>query len=565
MSIDNQTTSTNFIRNIVIKDLASGKHTTIVTRFPPEPNGHLHIGHAKSICLNFGIAEEFGGRIHLRFDDTNPLKENEDFMKAIMADVRWLGFQWDELCHASDYFPQLYEYAIHLIKNGKAYVEELNSEEIREYRGSLTEAGRESPYRDRPIEENLDRFERMKAGEFEDGKYVLRAKIDMSAGNINMRDPVIYRIRNASHHRTGDTWHIYPMYDWAHGFSDAIEGVTHSLCTLEFEDHRPLYDWLLDNIPAPCHPQQIEFARGNLDYTVMSKRKLRLLVEDGHVSGWDDPRMPTLAGIRRRGYPPASIRAFWDAMGISKSESVISMGLLENAVRNDLNVKAPRTMAVLDPLKVVLTNFPEGETVWLDAAVHPQNESMGIRKVPVTREIWVERSDFMEDPPPKFFRLKPGGEVRLRNAFIVKCNELVKNDRGEIVELHCEFDPESRSGLPGASRKVKGTIHWVSAIHGVSVEVRLCDRLFTVPNPLADKSRDFLEFLNTHSLEIIEGAVVEAPVAEGSPGDIYQFERTGYFVHDIVDSKPGKPVLNRIVTLRDSWARIEKELAAGKK
>ncbi len=563
MSIDNKAISTNFIRNIVIKDLESGKHTSIVTRFPPEPNGHLHIGHAKSICLNFGIADEFGGKTHLRFDDTNPLKENEDFMKAIMEDVRWLGFEWDELYHASDYFPQLYEYAIYLIKAGKAYVEELNSEEIREYRGTLTEAGRESPYRERPVEENLDRFERMKAGEFEDGKYVLRAKIDMSAANINMRDPVIYRIRNATHHRTGDTWHIYPMYDWAHGISDAIEGITHSLCTLEFEDHRPLYDWLLDNIPAPCHPQQIEFARGNLDYTVMSKRKLRQLVEEGHVSGWDDPRMPTLAGIRRRGYPPESIRAFWDMMGISKSESIISMGVLENVVRDDLNVKAPRTMAVLDPLKVVLTNFPEGETLWLDAAVHPQNEAMGIRKVPITREIWVERSDFMEEPPRKFFRLKPGGEVRLRNAFIVKCNEIVKNDRGEVVELHCEFDPDSRSGLPGASRKVKGTIHWVSAVHGVSVQIRLCDRLFTVPNPLADKSRDFLEFLNPHSLDVIAGAVVEVPVAEGTPGDIYQFERTGYFVHDIVDSKPGKPVLNRIVTLRDSWARIEKEMAAG--
>ncbi len=565
MNIDHQTTSTNFIRNIVIKDLESGKHTSIVTRFPPEPNGHLHIGHAKSICLNFGIADEFGGRTHLRFDDTNPLKENEDFMKAIMEDVRWLGFEWDELCHASDYFPQLYEFAIHLIKTGKAYVEELSSEAIREYRGTLTEAGRESPYRDRPVEENLDRFERMKAGEFEDGKYVLRAKIDMSSGNINLRDPVIYRIRNAIHHRTGDRWHIYPMYDWAHGISDAIEGITHSLCTLEFEDHRPLYDWLLDNIPAPCHPQQIEFARGNLDYTVMSKRKLRQLVEEGHVSGWDDPRMPTLAGIRRRGYPPESVRAFWDAMGISKSESMISMGVLENVVRDDLNVRAPRTMAVLDPLKVVLTNFPEGETLWLDAAVHPQNEAMGKRKVPVTREVWVERGDFMEKPPRKFFRLKPGGEVRLRNAFIIKCNKLVKDDRGELVELHCEFDPESRSGSPGASRKVKGTIHWVSAVHGVSAEIRLCDRLFMVPNPLADKSLDFLEFLNPHSLDVIESAVVEVPVAEGSPGDLYQFERIGYFIHDIVDSIPGKPVLNRIVTLRDSWARIEKEMAVGQK
>ena len=563
MNSDNQTPSTNFIRNIVIGDLESGKHKSIVTRFPPEPNGHLHIGHAKSICLNFGIADEFGGRTNLRFDDTNPLKENEDFMNAIMEDVRWLGFEWDELCHASDYFPQLYEYAIHLIKNGKAYVEELNAEQIREYRGTLTAPGRESPYRERPVDENLDLFERMKAGEFEDGKYVLRAKIDMTSANMNMRDPVVYRTRNATHHRTGDTWHIYPMYDWAHGISDAIEGITHSLCTLEFEDHRPLYDWFLDNIPAPCHPQQIEFARGNLDYTVMSKRKLRQLVEEGYVSGWDDPRLPTIAGIRRRGYTPESIRAFWAEMGISKSESITSMGVLENAVRDDLNVRAPRTMAVLDPLKVVLTNFPEGETEWLDAAVHPQNEAMGTRKVPITREIWVEKGDFMEDPPRKFFRLKPGGEVRLRNAFIVKCNEVIKNDQGEVVELHCEFDPESRSGLPGAARKVKGTIHWVSADHGMHAEVRLCDRLFSVPNPLADKSRDFLEFLNPHSLDVIEAAVVEVPVAEGSGGDFYQFERTGYFVHDIVDSKPGKPVLNRVVTLRDSWARIEKEAKQG--
>lgn len=561
MSNENQTASTNFIRNAVIKDLDAGKHQTIVTRFPPEPNGHLHIGHAKSICLNFGVADEFGGRTNLRFDDTNPLKENEDFMLAIMEDVRWLGFEWDELRHASDYFQQLYEYAVHLIQTGNAYVESLTFEEMRAYRGTLTEAGRDSPYRDRSVEESLDLFERMKAGEFEDGLYALRAKIDMSSPNINMRDPVIYRVRNASHHRTGDQWHIYPMYDWAHGISDAIEGVTHSLCTLEFEDHRPLYDWFLDNIPAPSHPQQIEFARGNLDYTVMSKRRLRQLVEEGHVSGWDDPRLPTLSGLRRRGFTPNSIRAFWTEMGISKSESIISMGVLENAVRNDLNVKAPRTMAVLDPLKIVLTNFPEGETEWLEAPVHPQNESMGTRKVPVTREIWIERSDFMEEPPRKFFRLKPDGEVRLRNAFIIKCTDLVKNEEGEVVELHCEFDPESRSGLPGASRKVKGTIHWVSVEHGVRAEVRLCDRLFTVPNPLADKSRDFLEFLNPHSLDVVQSAVVEAGVAEGVAGDFYQFERTGYFCHDNPDSQPGRPVLNRIVTLRDSWARIEKELA----
>lgn len=561
MNTDNQTAPTNFIRNFIIKDLEEGKHRNIITRFPPEPNGHLHIGHAKSICLNFGIADEFGGRTNLRFDDTNPLKENEDFMLAIMNDVRWLGFEWEELRHASDYFQQLYDYAVHLIQTGKAYVEGLSSDEIRAYRGTLTEPGRESPYRDRPVEENLDLFRRMKAGEFEDGQYVLRAKIDMASSNINMRDPVVYRIRNASHHRTGDSWHIYPMYDWAHGISDAIEGVTHSLCTLEFEDHRPLYDWFLDNIPAPCHPRQIEFARGNLDYTVMSKRKLRQLVEEGHVSGWDDPRLPTLAGLRRRGFTPEAIRAFWTEMGISKSQSIISMGVLENAVRNDLNARAPRTMAVLDPLKVVLTNFPAGETEWLDASVHPQNEEMGTRKVPVTREIWIEKSDFMEDPPRKFFRLKPGGEVRLRNAFIVTCSDVIKDEAGKVIELHCKFDPESRSGLPGAARKVKGTIHWVSAEHGVPAEVRLCDRLFTVPNPLGDKSRDFLEFLNPHSLDLIDTAVVEASVADDSTHDFYQFERTGYFCHDSVDSKPGRPVLNRIVTLRDSWARIESELA----
>ena len=518
----------HFIRNIVIADIESGKHHTVLTRFPPEPNGHLHIGHAKSICLNFGLAEEFGGATNLRFDDTNPLKENEDFARAIMQDVRWLGFEWKELRHASDYFEQLYAYAVHLIEHGKAYVEELSADEIRAFRGTLTEPGRKSPDRERPAAESLDLFQRMKNGEFEDGRYVLRAKIDMASGNINLRDPVIYRIRNAAHHRTGDKWHIYPMYDW-----------------------------FLDNIPAPCHPQQIEFARGNLDYTVMSKRRLRQLVEGGHVSGWDDPRMPTLAGLRRRGFTAASIRAFWDEMGISKSESIISMSLLENALRNDLNIRAPRTMAVLDPLKVVLTNFPPDETEWLEAAVHPQDGSMGTRQVALTREIWIERSDFMEDPPKKFFRLRPGGEVRLRNAFIIRCIEVIKDSQGAVIELHCEFDPDTRSGLPGASRKVKGTIHWVSAVHGVRAEMRLCDRLFNVANPLADKSRDFLEFLNPHSLDIVPDAVVEPAVAEGKPGDFYQFERSGYFVHDIVDSRPGKPVLNRAVTLRDSWAKLE--------
>jgi glutaminyl-tRNA synthetase len=561
MSSESGTTPTNFIRNIIIQDLESGKHSEIVTRFPPEPNGHLHIGHAKSICLNFGVAAEFGGRTNLRFDDTNPLKENEDFMLAIMDDVRWLGFEWDQLLHASDYFQQLYEYALHLIKTGKAYVEELTADEIRAYRGTLTEPGRESPYRDRPVEENLDLFERMKAGEFDDGTLALRAKIDMASPNMNMRDPVVYRIRNATHHRTGDEWHIYPMYDWAHGISDAIEGITHSLCTLEFEDHRPLYEWFLENIPSPGNPRQIEFARGNLDYTVMSKRRLRELVEDGHVSGWDDPRMPTLAGLRRRGFTPEAIRAFWTELGISKTESIIPMGVLENAVRNDLNVRAPRTMAVIDPLKVVLTNFPEDETEWLAAPLHPQNAEMGTRKVALTREIWIEQGDFMENPPGKFFRLRPGGEVRLRNAFIIKCEQVVKNDQGEVVELRCSFDPDTRSGMPGASRRVKGTIHWVSAEHGQPVEIRLCDRLFTVPNPLGEKEGDYRDYLNPHSLDVISNAIVEPMVADGSPGDFYQFERTGYFCHDNVDSRPGRPVLNRIVTLRDSWARIEKELA----
>ena len=567
MSSEPAVVPTNFIRNIIIDDLESGKHQQIITRFPPEPNGHLHIGHAKSICLNFGLAEEFGGKTNLRFDDTNPLKENEDFMNAIMDDVHWLGFEWDNLFHASDYFQQLYDYAVHLIKTDKAYVEELSAEEILEYRGDWmnNEPGRNSPWRDRPMAESLDLFERMKNGEFEDGKYVLRAKIDMASPDRFMRDPVMYRIRNASHHRTGDTWHIYPMYDWAHGISDAIEGITHSICTLEFEEHRPLYEWFLENIPSPGNPRQIEFARGNLDFTVMSKRRLRELVEEGHVNGWDDPRLPTLAGLRRRGFTPEAIRAFWKDMGVSKSNSIISMGVLENYVRYDLNVRAPRSMAVLDPLKVVLTNFPEGETEWLDAAVHPQDEEMGTRKVAMTREIWIERGDFMEEPPRKFFRLKPGGEVRLRNAFIVKCTDVIKNEAGDVVELHCELDPETRSGMPGASRKVKGTIHWVSAEHGVAVEARLCDRLFTVPNPLGEKDHDYREFINEHSMDVLKNVIVEPAVAEGKPGDFYQFERTGYFCHDLEDSKPGKPVLNRIVTLRDSWARIEKELAQKKK
>jgi glutaminyl-tRNA synthetase len=549
--------ATNFIRNIVIDDLESGRHHTIVTRFPPEPNGHLHIGHAKSICLNFGLAAEFNGSTNLRFDDTNPLKESEDFAQAIMEDVRWLGFQWQELRHASDYFEQLYEYAVHLVKTGKAYVDSQSADEIGAGRGTLTEPGADSPFRDRSPEENLDLLERMKNGQFADGTQVLRAKIDMASPNINLRDPVIYRIRKVPHHRTGNTWNIYPMYDWAHGISDAIEGITHSLCTLEFEDHRPLYDWFLDNIPAPCHPRQIEFARGNLDFTVMSKRRLRQLVEEGHVSGWDDPRMPTIAGLRRRGYTARSIRAFWAEMGVSKSESIIEMEVLENAVRNDLNEHAPRGMAVLQGLKIVLTNYPEGETEWLEAPLHPQNPAMGARKVPLTRELWIEQDDFMEDPPGKYFRLKPGGEVRLRNAFIIRCDDVIRAEDGSVLELHCSFDPDSKSGLPGASRKVKGTIHWVSAEHGVRAEVRLYDRLFSVPNPLADKSRDFLSFLNPESLRIIQDAVVEPSIAKGVAGEHFQFERLGYFYHDPDSGKSGHPVLNRTVTLRDTWARLQ--------
>jgi len=548
----------NFIRNIVIQDLESGKHGKIITRFPPEPNGHLHIGHAKSICLNFGIAAEFGGSTNLRFDDTNPLKESEDFALAIMDDVRWLGFEWSELRHASDYFQQLYDYAVHLVRNGKAYVDSQPAEDIRSNRGTLTEPGRNSPYRDRPIGQNLEMFEAMKNGDFENGSHVLRALIDMASPNMNMRDPVIYRIRKVPHHRTGDAWNIYPMYDWAHGISDAIEGVSHSLCTLEFEDHRPLYDWFLENIPVPCHPQQIEFARGNLDFTVMSKRKLRQLVEEGHVSGWDDPRMLTIAGLRRRGYTARAIRTFWKEAGISKAVSIIPMGVLENAIRNDMNEHAPRVMAVLDPVKVVLTNYPKGKTEWLQAPSHPQKPEMGYRSVPLGREIWIERGDFMENPPRKFFRLRPGGEVRLRNAFIVRCTEVVKDDEGNVTEIQCEYDPESRSGLPGAARKVKGTIHWVSAAHGVAAELRLYDRLFNVANPLGDKDRDYLEFLNPESLQLISSAVVEPEVTRGKPGDFFQFERVGYFTIDQDSSGAVQPILNRTVSLRDSWAKMNR-------
>lgn len=558
MNKDQTPPVSNFIRNIVINDLESGKHDKIATRFPPEPNGHLHIGHAKSICLNFGLAAEFGGTTNLRFDDTNPLKESEDFAQAIMNDVRWLGFEWNELRHASDYFQQLYEYAIYLIKNGKAYVDSQDAEAVRSSRGSFGVEGKESPYRNRSVEESLDLFERMKNGEFADGEHLLRARIDMTSGNMHMRDPAIYRIRKVPHHRTGDKWNIYPMYDWAHGISDAIEGITHSICTLEFEDHRPLYNWFLDNIPAPCHPRQIEFARGNLDFTVMSKRKLRELVEEGHVSGWDDPRMPTIAGLRRRGYTAKSIRTFWKEAGVAKADSIIPVGVLENAVRNDMNENAPRAMAVLDPVKVILTNYPEGESEWLEAPLHPQKPEMGLRQVPMGRELWIERGDFMEEPPRKFFRLKPGGEVRLRNAFIIKCVDFVKDAEGKVVEIHCEYDPDSRSGLPGAARKVKGTIHWVSVEHGLTAEVRMYDRLFNVPNPLADKDRDYREFLNPHSLDIVDNAIVEPVVSKGKPGDYFQFERVGYFTIDEDSANSDRPILNRTVSLRDSWAKINR-------
>ena len=558
MNNDQNPPVSNFIRNIVKRDLESDKHEKIVTRFPPEPNGHLHIGHAKSICLNFGIASEFGGTTNLRFDDTNPLKESEDFAVAIMNDVRWLGFEWNDLRHASDYFQQLYEYAVHLIRSGKAYVDSQDAEQMRANRGTLKEAGTDSPFRNRTAEENLELFEGMKNGDFADGEHILRARIDMTSSNMNLRDPAIYRIRKVTHHRTGDEWNIYPMYDWAHGISDAIEGITHSLCTLEFEDHRPLYDWFLDSIPSSCHPQQIEFARGNLDFTVMSKRKLRQLVEEEHVSGWDDPRMPTIAGLRRRGYTARSIRTFWKEAGVSKAESIIPMGVLENAIRNDMNENAPRLMAVLDPIKVVLTNYPEGESEWLEAASHPQKPEMGTRSVPMSREIWIERGDFMEDPPRKFFRLRPDGEVRLRNAFIIKCHDIIKDAEGNVTEIHCEYDPDSRSGLAGASRKVKGTIHWVSAEHGVRTEIRLYDRLFNVANPLADKERDFLDFLNPDSLQIISNAVVEPAISQAVPGEFFQFERVGYFSVD-EDSKDSEwPILNRTVSLRDSWAKLNK-------
>jgi glutaminyl-tRNA synthetase len=551
---------TDFIRQIIAEDQASGKHGgAVVTRFPPEPNGFLHVGHAKSICLNFGVAAENGGRTYLRFDDTNPGKESEEYVEAIKNDVRWLGFDWEErLTHASDYFGRLYESAIQLVEMGKAYVDSLSAEEIREYRGTLTEPGRNSPYRDRSVEENLGLFRRMRDGEFADGEHVLRAKIDMASPNINLRDPTLYRIRHVAHQNTGDEWSIYPMYDFAHGLSDAYEGITHSLCTLEFEDHRPLYDWFLDQLEPPGRPQQIEFSRLNLAYALTSKRKLAQLVEEGVVSGWDDPRLATIAGMRRRGYPPAAIRDFISRIGVTKKENMIEMAVLENSVREYLGDAAERRMAVMRPLKVVLTNYPEDETESMTALNHPNRPELGTRELPFSRELWIERDDFMEEAPRKFFRLKPGGEVRLRFAYIIRCDEVIKDDAGEVVELRCSYDPDTRSGSGSSDRKVKGTIHWVSARDAVPAEVRLYDRLFTVPDPGADD--DIHEHLNPDSLEVVD-ARLEPSLAD-EDGAV-QFERLGYFCPDSEDHAAGKPVFNRIVTLRDSWAKIEKQALSG--
>jgi len=554
----------DFIRAIVAQDLKSSRHGgRVVTRFPPEPNGYLHIGHAKSICLNFGIATENRGLCHLRFDDTNPSTESVEYVEAIKADIRWLGFDWrDRLFHASDYFEQLSQFAVHLIKKGKAYMDSLSADEIRAYRGTLTEPGKDSPYRTRSVEENLDLFQRMKAGAFPDGTHVLRAKIDMASPNINMRDPVLYRIRRVAHYRTKNTWCIYPTYDYAHPLSDAIEGITHSLCTLEFEDHRPLYDWVVEEANAPCHPQQIEFARLNLTHTVMSKRRLLQLVEQGHVSGWDDPRLPTLKGLQRRGYTPEAIRSFCEHIGVAKRDAVVEMALLEHFIREDLNKRAPRVMGVLRPLRLILDNYPEGQVEELDAVNNPEDPSMGSRKVPFSRVLYIEREDFREDPPKQFFRLAPGREVRLRYAYIIRCVSVVKDQRsGEVVEVHCTYDPETRSGGSGAARKVKSTIHWVSAKQALDAEVRLYDHLLVTANP-AEEERELTELLNPNSLEVVTDCKVELNLAGAAPGSRYQFERQGYFCVD-PDSVNGKLVFNRTVALRDSWAKIEKAQQGG--
>ncbi len=550
-------THLDFIREIVVSDNASGKHGgRVATRFPPEPNGYLHIGHAKSICLNFGIARDFGGLCNLRFDDTNPVTEDVEFVDSIQADVRWLGFSWDDrLFYASDYFEQLYACAERLIQDGNAYVDSLNADEIRQHRGTLTEPGTNSPYRDRSADENLDLFRRMRASEFPDGMHVLRAKIDMASSNITMRDPVLYRIRRAHHHRTGDTWCIYPMYDYAHPLSDAIERITHSICTLEFEDHRPLYDWLVGNASLPGRPQQIEFARLNLTYTVLSKRKLLQLVGEKRVNGWDDPRMPTLSGLRRRGYPPEAIRRFCDEIGVAKRENMIDVSLLEHFVREDLNAHSPRVMAVLRPLKVVIENYPDDRVEEMDVINNPENPSAGTRKVRFSKVLFIEHDDFMEDPPKKFFRLAPGREVRLRNAYFITCTGVIKDDVGRIVELRCTYDPATRGGDAPDGRRPKATLHWVSAADAIDGEVRLYDRLFSVEAPGSDDS-DFLMQINPSSLEIVTNAKLESSLANATAGARYQFERLGYFCVD-QDSQPGAPVFNRTVSLKDSWARAK--------
>ncbi|MEM8844011.1 MAG: glutamine--tRNA ligase/YqeY domain fusion protein [Pseudomonadota bacterium] len=552
---EEKTTSNNFIRTRVRADVENNA-AEIMTRFPPEPNGYLHIGHAKSICLNFGIAQEFNGHCNLRFDDTNPEKENDEYVEAIKRDVSWLGFEWKNLLFASDYFEELYAYAVELIKSGHAYICHLSADETREYRGTLTEPGKNSPYRDRSVEENLDLFERMRKGEFQEGECVLRAKIDMASPNINMRDPALYRIKHAYHHRTGDVWCIYPMYDYAHCISDAIENITHSLCTLEFEDHRPLYDWVLETLKTPCHPQQIEFARLSLDYTITSKRKLLQLVEDSHVHGWDDPRMPTISGLRRRGYPPEAIRDFCERIGITKKDSQIDVGVLENCVREALDFSAPRGMCVLKPLKVVIENYPEDQIEDMDASNHPKRPELGKRKVPFSREIYIEKDDFMENPPKKFFRLGPGREVRLRYAYYVTCTDVIKDQAGNVVELRCTYDPESRGGKSPDGRKVKGTIHWVSTQHAIPIQVNLYDRLFNTANPAA--ADNYLEDLNPDSLQILEECFAEPSLLNKNIQEGIQFERTGYFTKDKEKKTNGKAIFNRIVTLRDTWEKLKK-------
>lgn len=556
------TIRSDFIRDIIKEDIKNNKNDgRVVTRFPPEPNGYLHIGHAKSFCLNFGIAEEFGGHCNLRFDDSNPTKEKEEYVESIKEDIRWLGFDWREReYYASDYFEKLYEWATQLIKDGKAYVDDLSADEIREYRGTLTEPGKESPYRNRSVEENLDLFERMRNGEFPDGSRVLRARIDMASPNINMRDPVMYRILHKPHHRQGDKWCIYPTYDFTHGQSDSIEGITHSLCSIEFEDHRPLYDWFLDQLNV-YHPQQIEFARLNLSYTVVAKRKLLKLVEDDHVTGWNDPRMPTLSGLRRRGYTPESIRTFCNRIGVAKRESIVDIALLEHCVREDLNKRAPRVMAVLRPLRVVIDNYPEDKVEELDAINNPEDPDMGTRKVPFSQVLYIEREDFREEPPKKFFRLAPGHEVRLRYAYFIKCVDVVKDETGKVVELHCTYDPKTRGGDAPDGRKVKATLHWVSASHALKAEVRLYDHLFTKANPDdVEEDKDIISNLNPKSLEVLTSCQIEPSLKNAKPGNRYQFERLGYFCVDSVDSSDKKLVFNRTVSLRDTWAKIEKNL-----